>query len=762
MIGEVTPKLSLTPQITNSILFSRVVAGSCFELDGFMQIQHFTKHLKFVGVRDHRITWTSMLRTDPGYVARDMGAGYFSDFTHEFDFRITASVQYATEGMWGVANSEDESYDIYVANGEMIRIRWINTDTLQLGFRDGVDSGADNLTGLSRNVTYYVTVERSGADVTAKVYSDADRTALVGTLSVTLTVPARTYRYIYGFCGYHTGSGAYAMSGYIENLTLNGDLQDFVVDYTESDPLGKITIGVIEDIVMKANDGTNDNEQDTLTTVTEQGGVTCFLPTTLLFSQLYHTVTPNDFMVCTSYVNEIAKIVSLDQSLLRLIFTFSSAPTVDGSKYTLAGMAVNVVAGSPSLIGTELTVSPDGNDNICVTVSVGDYTETFNGEAFGFNNLVAGKYMPKVTALTGSDTHIVLKLRWLKADLTTYVNSWVVLQNVGETPVSGSFYLTLDQYRFHSGLLTVGAEAYSKTNVITCRTVTQAALRGGKTLVNNAMSLNLGAWDRTQDYTMDSVGETQAVTAIPLQAWLLWYRNEIFLAYHGESKLSDNTTLSDVYTHVHGTMDKRVVETTLCRKRKITAVVYQSNGLTCSWTVCGSRQGYSNFNDPARLNTAGVWADKALGPVWTRSTGDYRGVGIENTTDGFAECMAFINYKSNLTFNFEECERVNVEFNIEPDLPNTLYAEDYIDHTHIAVNGTDAEYGATLEALLGLIGVPTQYEYDHGALKLADVLAGTYYATPLRYILAYEAGYHIVDLGRVGAGFPWWLILLRG
>lgn len=502
-------------------------------------------------------------------------------------------------------------------------------------------------------------------------------------------------------------------------------------------------------IEMKPNDGTNDNEVDTLSTaVANQYGINVMLPTTFMFSQRYDFTTPNQLMLNTTYVNKIVKLVSIDQSLMELIFTFNSTPGVSGSKYTIGNLMLNVVEGNPDLVGDVLTVTPNVGDDICITISVVDYTETWGGEGFGFNTLVSGKYMPAVTALNGSDTHIVIKMRWLEADFSTYVNDWVVLQNSGESPTSGSFYLTVWQTPDWPQMthIYIGAEPTSYNKAPLMHFIPNlGSVKGGDNIIANSRSVNLYAWRRMTDYTNDSVGETWSFSLIPLTSNLLWYGNDIFLVYYGECRLSDNTLLNTCYSHYHGTSDSRVVERTTCRARQLQAVVYQSTGVTCSWSVCGTTYP-GTFADPCRRNNAGTWENRNLGPLWTRITGDFRGIGCEGSATDYSLSVYIANIKSNLTFDLEACERVNVEYLIEPDFPNTLYVNDYLDHTHMIVHGTNAEYGATLEALLGTVPAITDYTYDHGALTLNDVLGDNYYATPHRYILAYDSGYHIVDL----------------
>ncbi|GAI09485.1 unnamed protein product, partial [marine sediment metagenome] len=93
---------------------------------------------------------------------------------------------------------------------------------LRLDYKDG-GNPADDHTGPGKvqvGTTYYLTVERSGGSVTCKIFSDAERTVLVDTLSITMFVPERTYRYLFGFSGFDADATYYPTSGYVENLLL--------------------------------------------------------------------------------------------------------------------------------------------------------------------------------------------------------------------------------------------------------------------------------------------------------------------------------------------------------------------------------------------------------------------------------------------------------------------------------------------------------------------------------------------------------------
>lgn len=170
-----------------------------------------------------RITWASLNKVDEGYVVEDMGSGHFGDFVHRFEVRLTSTVSYSEVGLWCVSNSKYSPWLIRFS--QAIYVLWEHRDgynRLRLDYKDGANP-ADDHTGpgvVQKNETYYLTVERSGGSVTCKIFSDAERTVLVDTLSITMFVPERTYRYLFGFAGFDADATNYPTSGYVENLLL--------------------------------------------------------------------------------------------------------------------------------------------------------------------------------------------------------------------------------------------------------------------------------------------------------------------------------------------------------------------------------------------------------------------------------------------------------------------------------------------------------------------------------------------------------------
>lgn len=76
---------------------------------------------------------------------------------------------------------------------------------------------------ISVNTTYYCTLERAAGNATfnLKVYSDADRTNLLDTLTCNISTASTKHRYIYGISSQYTGATSYYASGYVENVVIN-------------------------------------------------------------------------------------------------------------------------------------------------------------------------------------------------------------------------------------------------------------------------------------------------------------------------------------------------------------------------------------------------------------------------------------------------------------------------------------------------------------------------------------------------------------
>lgn len=165
-----------------------------------------------------RMTGTKINQNETAYAYYDKGVDYFDSLDIDFDFCITELSINDLFGVIGVSNvlghiGEWDVNDVlvyaYYPSGAQARI-YIATF-----------AGADYMV-LSVNTTYYCTLERAAGNATfnLKVYSDANRTTLLDTLTCNISTASTKHRYIYGISSLYTNNN-YAASGYVENVVIN-------------------------------------------------------------------------------------------------------------------------------------------------------------------------------------------------------------------------------------------------------------------------------------------------------------------------------------------------------------------------------------------------------------------------------------------------------------------------------------------------------------------------------------------------------------
>ena len=162
------------------------------------------------------------------YAYKNYGASYFADFKHNFEINSANSFDHGP-GLWGVSNNIGEY------NG------WSSGLAVTLaagagGFYHGLslfDKSTGKISTLGGNWefhinnTYYATVERRGATVTLKVYSDAARTSQLGPTATLTATDTTSYRYLYCFDtrgNYNYGT----MSGFSQNFSIHLGIQQSI------------------------------------------------------------------------------------------------------------------------------------------------------------------------------------------------------------------------------------------------------------------------------------------------------------------------------------------------------------------------------------------------------------------------------------------------------------------------------------------------------------------------------------------------------
>ena len=171
-----------------------------------------------ISATSSRMTGTTINQNEKAYAYYDKGVDYFAALDIDFDFCITELSFDDVIGVIGVSNVlghigecgvNDVLVYVYYPSGAQARI-YITTS-----------AGGDYMV-LSVNTTYYCTLERAAGNATfnLKVYSDANRTTLLDTLTCNIPTASTKHRYIYGISSQYTNNN-YAASGYVENVVIN-------------------------------------------------------------------------------------------------------------------------------------------------------------------------------------------------------------------------------------------------------------------------------------------------------------------------------------------------------------------------------------------------------------------------------------------------------------------------------------------------------------------------------------------------------------
>jgi len=172
-------------------------------------------------------------RNTDTYVYKDQGVDFFDgDFIHDYEFKITAIDDSALPGMWMLANSVDDILGIKNASGDCYSsyILKPGVNPAYIFLRE-VDGGTfRNATGgtyvFTLNTDYYVRLTRdesigSFGQLKQQIYSDAARTNLLHTQTLSLSTSKKDYRYNYALVSYNSSSPGLNAWGHVQNLDLS-------------------------------------------------------------------------------------------------------------------------------------------------------------------------------------------------------------------------------------------------------------------------------------------------------------------------------------------------------------------------------------------------------------------------------------------------------------------------------------------------------------------------------------------------------------
>jgi len=197
-----------------------------------MGLENFTTYTEVdedsdITITANKIAVDTIRRDAISYVRKDRGVGHFGDFEHLIKGTCISANEYHNTGFWALTNGYTTIKQMTTnSSGISLSFRTGDEETNQIYLSDYTVEGTDIFI-FEFDTLYYCTIQRSGTSLTCKIYSDANRTILLDTLSLVCSIT--TYRYIYGLASY--GEETFPA----QQITLNSedlDLQETSTKYT--------------------------------------------------------------------------------------------------------------------------------------------------------------------------------------------------------------------------------------------------------------------------------------------------------------------------------------------------------------------------------------------------------------------------------------------------------------------------------------------------------------------------------------------------
>lgn len=200
-----------------------------------------TDPLSRLTVTSSKVTWVGVRRNEDTYLYKDKGANHFDgDLEHLLDFRYEGAGYWSLTNCWALCNLINDFDDIDAAGGDGLAVvqREESSGVHKLFLKE-LDGGTqyDDVYTASEPVTYYLKVKRDEAVGTygtlyLYIYSDAERTNLLDTLSIALHSSKKDFRYIYACQSWDTDSSD--ANNWNDGWTENLDLQEEAAVVTRS------------------------------------------------------------------------------------------------------------------------------------------------------------------------------------------------------------------------------------------------------------------------------------------------------------------------------------------------------------------------------------------------------------------------------------------------------------------------------------------------------------------------------------------------
>ena len=191
------------------------------------------------------ITCTNLLRESvAAYVYKDYTATHFATgLTHEFEIRCSSTGTYAAAGVWALSNDLSEMYEWASFSREAAVAFLYGNFSLFLRDSENGTGDQDNA-GISISTRYYCRVSWSSNTLTLYIYTDAARTSLHDSVTVTLAA-GRTYRYCYAVVNNDDTKSTSSINFEVDNLdlkelTLADDSYENTSPYDNAESIGTV------------------------------------------------------------------------------------------------------------------------------------------------------------------------------------------------------------------------------------------------------------------------------------------------------------------------------------------------------------------------------------------------------------------------------------------------------------------------------------------------------------------------------------------
>jgi hypothetical protein len=195
-----------------------------------------------ITITENKCDVSSMRRDADSYVYKDFGAAHFGDFTINFECLVSGTHLNGSAVMCMLSNTVGTIQDQIVANDGIVFHASGGAGSLTFSLSDyNTDNTDSYVDGGTTSNLLYCTFTRVGTTATVKIYSNATRTTLIDTISITSQGTA--LRYLSVMASRDTsGDGTHVMNTYTQNFEIISPSTEDLRTYTEVDENADVTV----------------------------------------------------------------------------------------------------------------------------------------------------------------------------------------------------------------------------------------------------------------------------------------------------------------------------------------------------------------------------------------------------------------------------------------------------------------------------------------------------------------------------------------